>query len=581
MAVKIPLKMSDGAVVRTIEDLREHFDLEAVLGYYSSGRLAEWLEERYCEKEAAEVRNLEADAKDFNEMLCAVLGVTYEKKADDKTDLSHVRKKNERLDQVKKYTMNDEILSAVDWVAFTQEELDSLLKKIKTWNENEKRVIYLCGENFVIPTNIENITYIGINNPLVQFDEGVIASDIDLQDLQFDISDYVKDCSWGMMHDVFENNLSLGLKLLRQEADQGNADAQFVFGLWCCGDDEIADMTEDVEPMEWWQKAADQGHIDANVFLCHFFLEAGLGEEEGIKAVKWFEKAVEQNSLYSGMAYEGLGQCYMQGIGVEQDYEEAVKWLKRAVDQDDVGAKSQYYLGCCYYFGDGIEQDYEEAEKWFQKAAEQGNARAQCRLGACYETGDGIQQNYKEAVKWYRKAAEQDDGTAQDQLGRCYYAGVGVEQNYTEAAKWFRKSAEQGNMTAQNILGFLYSGGLGVESSFLDAVKWYRRAAEQGEEDSQDDLEECCGDYMERDEEIVGYYRKATEQNDAEAQCYLGSCYENGNGTEIDMEEAKEWYSKAVEQGNADAQNGLFRCNGSILTKQAQEFADSSNHLID
>ena len=84
MAVKIPLKMSDGAVVRTIEDLREHFDLEAVLGYYSSGRLAEWLEERYCEKEAAEVRNLATDAKNFNETLCAVLGVTYEKKAGDR-----------------------------------------------------------------------------------------------------------------------------------------------------------------------------------------------------------------------------------------------------------------------------------------------------------------------------------------------------------------------------------------------------------------------------------------------------------------------------------------------------------------
>ena len=46
MAVKFPLIMSDGTPVRTIEELREHFDLEAVLGYYSNGRLIKWLEDR-------------------------------------------------------------------------------------------------------------------------------------------------------------------------------------------------------------------------------------------------------------------------------------------------------------------------------------------------------------------------------------------------------------------------------------------------------------------------------------------------------------------------------------------------------
>jgi len=43
MAVKFPLKMPDGTAVRTIEELREHFDLRTVLDYYSSGWLKEWL----------------------------------------------------------------------------------------------------------------------------------------------------------------------------------------------------------------------------------------------------------------------------------------------------------------------------------------------------------------------------------------------------------------------------------------------------------------------------------------------------------------------------------------------------------
>lgn len=39
MAVKFPLKMQDGAMVKTLEDLQAHFDLTAVLSYYDSGRL--------------------------------------------------------------------------------------------------------------------------------------------------------------------------------------------------------------------------------------------------------------------------------------------------------------------------------------------------------------------------------------------------------------------------------------------------------------------------------------------------------------------------------------------------------------
>lgn len=577
MAVKFPLKMSDGTPVRTMEELREHFDLEAVLGYYSNGRLAEWLEDRYYDEEAGAVRGLDSASENFKKKLCEILGVIYSEKVDEGLDLDDIVKDNERRERLKKYTTDDSILAAATSVAFTQSELDDLLKRLDILEaDNDGNiVIYICGEHFIIPAGIGGIIYKGVNNPTVEFDGEVVESGIDLQDLEFDISGYIKDCSWGMMRDVFKNNLSLGLKLLRQEADQGNADAQFVFGLWCSGDDNIAEMTEDEDPVEWYSKAAEQGHIDANVLLYNISLIVGcLGEEDAKKAVKWFEKAVEQDRLCAGFAYEGLGQCYMQGIGVEQDYKEAVNWLKRAVNQDNVRAKSQYNLGYCYYFGDGTEQDYEEAVKWFQKAAEQGDARAQYRLGTCFESGNGIEQNYREAVKWYRKAAEQDDENAQAQLGRCYYGGVGIEQNYEEAAKWFRKSAEQGNMMTQSILGFMYSGGIGVECNFLGAVKWYRRAAEQGNEEAQSKLEECSNDFMERDEEIVDYYWKATEQNNAEAQCYLGSCYENGRGTETDIEEAKEWYSKAAEQGNADAQTGLFRCNKSIFIKQTQEFAD-------
>ena len=35
--IKFPLKMADGAEVRTLDELKEHFDVESVVGYFSDG----------------------------------------------------------------------------------------------------------------------------------------------------------------------------------------------------------------------------------------------------------------------------------------------------------------------------------------------------------------------------------------------------------------------------------------------------------------------------------------------------------------------------------------------------------------
>ncbi|MCM1561275.1 MAG: hypothetical protein NC123_17295 [Butyrivibrio sp.] len=259
MAVKFPLKMADGTAAGTIEELREHFDLEAVLGYYSNGRLVKWLEDRYYDEEAGKIRNLDAASGDFKKQLCEVLGVPYSEKMDKGLEIGNVVKENERREFLKQYTTDDRILAAVDRAACTQSELDELLKRSDALEADDEgnRVIYLCGEHFTIPADIEGVIYKGINNPLVEFAGEVVASGIDLQDLQFDISGYIKDSTWGELHDAFENNLALGVKLLRKEAEQGNADAQFVFGIWCAGDDDIAEITADEDPMEWWQRAAD------------------------------------------------------------------------------------------------------------------------------------------------------------------------------------------------------------------------------------------------------------------------------------------------------------------------------------
>lgn len=158
--IKFPLKMADGSQVRNIEELREHFDLTAVLSYYTSGRLAEWLTDRYYDVEAEKIKALEPSSKEFAKNLCEILAVPYSETGADDVDLADIAVKNERYEHLKQFTADDTILAAVDLVAFTQEDLADLLDK-------DAKLIYLCGERFSIPCSKGGITYIGINNPVV------------------------------------------------------------------------------------------------------------------------------------------------------------------------------------------------------------------------------------------------------------------------------------------------------------------------------------------------------------------------------------------------------------------------------
>ena len=45
--IKFPLEMANGTKVRTLEDLKEHYDIASVIKYYKDGRLLRWLKANY------------------------------------------------------------------------------------------------------------------------------------------------------------------------------------------------------------------------------------------------------------------------------------------------------------------------------------------------------------------------------------------------------------------------------------------------------------------------------------------------------------------------------------------------------
>lgn len=367
MAVKFPLKMSDGTLVKTIEELRAHFDLTDVISYYSNGRLINWLESRLYDEEAKKVKALDFKSGSFKEDLCSILGVGYKESEAEKINVDDVLRKNECLKRLRTYTVDDKILASIDHVAFTQKELFDLL-------DSNIKEIYLCGERFTLPSRKDGITYIGVHSPdsVVEFDSGVISRGIDLQRLQFDLSSHLKNNRISFF-DSFSDNTELGLKILRKKAEEGSVMEQTVLG---------------------------------DCYMYGF----GVSKKYSI-AVEWFSQAAR---LDYASAQSKLAHCYRYGKGVEENIEKALEWSEKAAEQGDITAQTRMGIFC--EKGANGKQDFKEAVKWYRKAAEQGSSTAAYYLGLCYKDGKGLEQNENGAARWLKIAFVNGVDVAKDAL---------------------------------------------------------------------------------------------------------------------------------------------------------------------
>ena len=286
-------------------------------------------------------------------------------------------------------------------------------------------------------------------------------------------------------------------------------------------------------------------------------------------ASEWYRKAAEQGHADAQYA---LGEAYKYGHGVEEDREQAAHWYQKAADQGHEEAQAslpvaprlpkrepeageyEYMWGHLYEDGIGaVEQDFEQAAHWFRRAAELGMADAQYRLGYAYSHGVGVGQDIGQAVHWFRKAADQGQEEAQYYLGWSLAYGVAEEKDPEQAAYWWKKEAELGDADAQYALGLAYHLGEGVEQDFEQAVHWWKKAAEQGR---------------------------------AKAQYHLGEAYLSGEGVERDIGQGDHWLMQAAEQGDAWAQKEVkyremltkgFREMGKKLEQDAAQAAQAAH----
>ncbi len=180
---------------------------------------------------------------------------------------------------------------------------------------------------------------------------------------------------------------------------------------------------------------APKGDVAAQYNLGRAY-ENGFGVKRDLaEAANWYQRAAEQGH---SDAQNSLGMLLATA---RQDYAGAAKWFGQAAAQGNPDA--QYNLGVLHRNGLGVEQDYETAVHWFQKSAQQGQVQAQRDLGRMYEQGQGVKTDYPEAYKWLKLAQLQGDEEAENELKVCAAAmSAGQIAAAEKLARNFRPSGK-------------------------------------------------------------------------------------------------------------------------------------------
>ena len=270
-----------------------------------------------------------------------------------------------------------------------------------------------------------------------------------------------------------EHDPAKALAVVTPAAERGDAKAQSWLGTMFLSARPSPDYRKAVE---WLQKAADQGALQAMFNVADLYAEGRGTSRDVPRAIALYRQSAEAGY---GSAEAVLAGRYQAGDGVPKDLPTAAAWYQKAADQGVLSA--QVNLAVMEAQGAGVPQDGAKAFSLLSKPAADGNPNAQVEVGYLYDHAVGVPQDFTQALTWYRKAADQGFARGETNVGMMYAGGRGVPRDDAVAATWFQKAAMHGDVSGERMLGLSYLNGRGVAADRVQAIVWLQKAAAQGD----------------------------------------------------------------------------------------------------
>ncbi len=190
------------------------------------------------------------------------------------------------------------------------------------------------------------------------------------------------------------------------------------------------------------------------------------------KAQLWdrlFQEQLENAEADDPDAQYEVAIMFLNGRGVEQDFDAALSWLEKASGNGNEQASSK------------LKRMQEQKNKFAasRKLAESGDRKSQYALGMMYIKGRGVKLDAALGRKWLEKSAAQSYEKAVTRLAILLLKGEGGARDYDRARQLLSSVSERSEL-AQYYLGEIYATGKGVPRDYAVAMDWYRKASENG-----------------------------------------------------------------------------------------------------
>ena len=198
--------------------------------------------------------------------------------------------------------------------------------------------------------------------------------------------------------------------------------------------------------LEYFQKAAELGHIEAPGAIGYFYSAGLVVEKDDSKAAEWFQNGSEKGSA---LAKFNLGRLYIDGKGGLSGADNGVDLMEAAaamgLSEAHTALAEIYFLG---FFNDQHLPDYAKAVPHVKAAATNGEPAAINMLGVMKQSGLGLEKDEKGAEDCFRRAAMKGDFKAPSNLGHLLNPESKNRSRRVEAAAWLLIAASHGEPIA-------------------------------------------------------------------------------------------------------------------------------------
>ena len=311
---------------------------------------------------------------------------------------------------------------------------------------------------------------------------------------------------------------------------------------------------------------------------------------DGVKYITKSAKNGNSNGLWK------LGELYMNGTGVDQDFNKAKDYLKESIQKGNNTAIFKLSLLYILYLNN--DSKLKKGSELLQKAAKLGQIDARMKLAYIYSEEDPltskiskyIPHDKQKAIELFKKIAE-DEKNAEamfmygkltnnldyisksaslgNNQARIFY-GKMAQGKENLAAYYFKFVADSGNPEAQYLFGMCLKNGNGIPKDKKNAYEYFKKSATSLSKNSYKS-------------DAIYEYAKATLKNDKDnGMKIMTDAMNEGNVDALfkigKINEDAETISKAAEKGSKKA---IIFCAKQIFLNEIDPSTNSDVYILD